>query len=353
MYATKPIAAAGATNAETNGNCTATPAVAHQLTLKQATVSGRTCTITATLKKITPIKLRASTTKVMVSGTSLVVDTPAGTQQNDLMFVLLGFNAGSPTAPSGWTLTSTSGASGQDLYTYRRIAGASEPLNYTWTFSTSLTVAAWEGTYIGVDTANPLDATVGSGTNGTTHTTLSITASYAGDLIVAGYSLNGVATFSTPTGMTAEGVVSGGSGPGISLAIFDTSQVSSGTVTAKTTTTSISAQDADNVFAFKPASANTTTLGSGTAVSTSVSGPTLLSTGSFATSAVTFADGDRLSLEVTAPNDTNCGSRLSFDATTTPSKLTVATIVPEGVLGLLLIAPALPFGARWWKRRRP
>jgi len=35
-----------------------------------------------------------------------------------------------------------------------------------------------------------------------------------------------------------------------------------------------------------------------------------------------------------------------------PSKLTVATIVPEGIAGLLLLAPALPFGARWWKRRR-
>jgi len=49
----------------------------------------------------------------------------------------------------------------------------------------------------------------------------------------------------------------------------------------------------------------------------------------------------------------NCGVRLSYDEATVPSKLTVATIVPEGVLGLLLLAPALPLGARWWKRRRP
>jgi hypothetical protein len=36
-----------------------------------------------------------------------------------------------------------------------------------------------------------------------------------------------------------------------------------------------------------------------------------------------------------------------------PSKITTATIVPEGVAGLLLLAPMLPFAARWWKRRRP
>jgi hypothetical protein len=48
----------------------------------------------------------------------------------------------------------------------------------------------------------------------------------------------------------------------------------------------------------------------------------------------------------------NCGVKVSYDSTATPSKLTVATIVPEGVAGLLLLAPALPIGARWWKRRR-
>jgi len=57
---------------------------------------------------------------------------------------------------------------------------------------------------------------------------------------------------------------------------------------------------------------------------------------------------------VVAPNDpANCATWLSYDGGSQPSKLTVATVVPEGVAGLLLLAPALPFGARWWKRRRP
>jgi hypothetical protein len=95
------------------------------------------------------------------------------------------------------------------------------------------------------------------------------------------------------------------------------------------------------------------TLGSAATTLGSVGSPTLSSI-SIPTSATTFATGERLVLDVSVPNDAaNCGVRLSYDEATVPSKLTVATIVPEGVLGLLLLAPALPFGARWWKRRRP
>ena len=95
-----------------------------------------------------------------------------------------------------------------------------------------------------------------------------------------------------------------------------------------------------------------TTLGTATTTLASIATPTLRSV-SIGTSATTFATGDQLVFEVSVPNDApNCGVRLSYDEATMPSKLTVATIVPEGVLGLLVLAPALPFGARWWKRRR-
>src|SRR2546428_3052364 len=107
---------------------------------------------------------------------------------------------------------------------------------------------------------------------------------------------------------------------------------------------------AAHTLALRPASA---LIGSATAAITSPATATLVST-SFATSAVTFATGDFLQLDIYAPNDTvNCTSNLSYDAASTASKLTVATIVPEGMLGLLLLAPALPLGLRWWKRRRP
>jgi len=70
--------------------------------------------------------------------------------------------------------------------------------------------------------------------------------------------------------------------------------------------------------------------------------------------ATDFSGGDHLILDISVPDDpNNCPAvRVSYDSTGQPSKLTLATSVSEGVLGLLLLAPALPLGARWWKRRR-
>jgi hypothetical protein len=172
-------------------------------------------------------------------------------------------------------------------------------------------------------------------------------------MVVVGFALGANGTLSTPTGMTAEGNPIAGASTFESLAVFDTVAGGAGLIAAKTSTSSASGQDVNNIWSFKPVVSNTVTLGSATTTLGSISTPTLNSI-SIATSAATFATGERLVFELSVPNDAaNCGVRLSYDEATVPSKLTVATIVPEGVLGLLLLAPALPFGARWWKRRRP
>ena len=137
-----------------------------------------------------------------------------------------------------------------------------------------------------------------------------------------------------------------------SLGVFDTIAGAAGLIAGKTSTSSASGLAVNNIWSFRPIASNTVTLGSATTVLGSIASPTLSSI-SIATSAATFATGERLVFELSVPNDAaNCGVRLSYDEATVPSKLTVATIVPEGIAGLLLLAPALPFGARWWKRRR-
>jgi len=351
FYATTPVGTgpSGSLTATCGNDVSAT----HQLTLKPSTTPS--CTVTATVKKTTPITLRAFTTKSLDSGTSIVMDTPAGTQQNDFMFVALGFNnlAATITIPAGWTQYSSNGSSNMAMYTYKRFATASEPSTYTWSFSTTATVAGWEASYVGVDTTTPVEATTGSGQTGTTHTTPASSATTAGDMVLAIYAIGALSTFTTPTGMNPEGTVTATSANPVSFAAFDTIQSNAGAISAKTTTTTASAQDTNRVFAIKPIAGNTVTLGSATTSLASIASPTLRSV-SISTSAATFATGDRLVLELSVPNDAaNCGVRLSYDEATTASKLTVATIVPEGVAGLLLLAPALPFGARWWKRRRP
>jgi hypothetical protein len=115
--------------------------------------------------------------------------------------------------------------------------------------------------------------------------------------------------------------------------------------------------------ALKLVSGTTTTLGSSTGTFTSPSSTSgsLVSITITPTSAATFANGDRLWLEVTVPNDaTNCNARVHYDGASQQSKLTTATIVPEAVLGLLLMAPALPIAIRrrwirvpWLERKAP
>ena len=67
----------------------------------------------------------------------------------------------------------------------------------------------------------------------------------------------------------------------------------------------------------------------------------------------TFSANDRLEFDVVTPNDsTNCGTAIYFDSSGTLSTLTIATIVPERVAGLMLLAPMLPLAFEWWRRRR-
>ena len=143
--------------------------------------------------------------------------------------------------------------------------------------------------------------------------------------------------------------------PFVTLGINHSLQGQATTSIVKTATSSVSGSGTNLIFALNPLSSNTTSLGSTTVSISSPSGPTLVSTGAFALASTTFAAGDHLILDISVPDDpNNCPAvAVSYDSTGQPSKLTIATIVPEGVLGLLLLAPALPLGARWWKRRRP
>jgi hypothetical protein len=310
-----------------------------------------TCTVTATLKKVNPIWLRGATTKTVTSGTSVVVDVPAGTQQDDLMYVYLAFApiGASITMPAGWTSGSSSGATGIQVYTYRRVASASEPANYTWTFNITTNIAAWAGSYVGVDTTTPTDLTSQTSDTGTptTHTTATRLPALEDEMIVLGVAIAANVTYTSLSGMTPEGNPIAGTSTFASLGMFDGIQGPRAYINR--TTTSSAGGSADMVMLTLRPSVAATTLGSGTA-SIAPGAPTTLVSTSLSTAATSFATGDRLELDVIAAS--TCAGSLSYDGASAPSKLTVAADVPEGVAGLLLLAPALPLAARWWKRRR-
>jgi RHS repeat-associated protein len=123
--------------------------------------------------------------------TSLTINKPSGTAQNDVMIASIAVrpSSASITPPSGWTLVSREDqntGTTNSLAVYRKVAGASEPADYTWTFSTSTGAAGGIQSFSGVDTSNPIDVHDGQQTSLTmAHSTppgTSSTVSYIWDV---------------------------------------------------------------------------------------------------------------------------------------------------------------------------
>ena len=129
-------------------------------------------------------------------------------------------------------------------------------------------------------------------------------------------------------------------------------QLGAGAVSKTATAVSTSAVGVTNILALRGKAA--TTAGSVTRALSSPSTGVALYTDTLAASInETFNLGDRFEFDVAVTDATNCNAAVTYDGETENSNINVATIVPEGVAGLLLLAPAFPFGARWLKRRRP
>src|SRR2546425_1180135 len=310
-----------------------------QLTLRSAAGASRTCTLTARLKLLTTIQPGATTTAVLNSGLSLSVNVPAGAATGDVLVATVG-KTGSEFlgTPSGWTRVQHVGdSSTMDFGVFYHVAAGGDPSSYafSWTGSTNRYAAGGMTAYSNVDNDNPVDlnGTWGSGASSvTSFPAPSITTTAANEMIVTAY---GVAAnnpnWTAPTGMTERvDQVAGTGSTYVSVAHDDVLQSGPPAATGtKTGTSNVAGGGGAIILALRPGK----TLGSGTAQVIGPTAATLVST-TFATTAVTFAAGDQLELEVIAPNDSaNCATWLSYDGGSQPSKLTVATVVPEGVAG--------------------
>jgi hypothetical protein len=90
--------------------------------------------------------------------TSFVIPVPTGIQAKDVMIASLSLNAGGTvTAPAGWTLIAhTVNVGVIHLWTYYRVAGATEPASYTWTSASGSAGVAGIAGYVGIDATSPL-----------------------------------------------------------------------------------------------------------------------------------------------------------------------------------------------------
>lgn len=124
------------------------------------------------------------------SGTSLTVNKPTGTVNNDVMvaFIYCSPPAAEPaiTPPTGWTLLGTCGDTDGVLHVYYRVA-ASEGASYVWSWASSTgPFCGWISSYSGADTGNPVDVqSVAAAAAGASHTTSTIITSAADRCVVS------------------------------------------------------------------------------------------------------------------------------------------------------------------------
>jgi hypothetical protein len=339
-----PLGAVGPTGTKTATNDGAAVGVTQSIALRPNTAA-LTCVLTVQLSK--PIQFRSADSNISATA-SIVINKPSGVLDGDVMIASIGYGLGaspiSVTPPASWTLVRHTQIGVTNMYgnaVYSRVA-SSEPASYTWTFNKALNLAGGISAYWNVDTTTPIDVETGG-----QGTPASITTTQPGDLLVGTYMSTVNTAFTPPAGMTERVDRASGASNSVTLEQADGIQAVAGATGSKNSTPGATTY---SILALRPKAGSF--LGSDTA---NVTGPTVgLTSVWIATPAVSFVTGERLQVDVTAPNDqANCGASVSYDSTTTPSKLTVAADVPEGVAGLLLLAPALPLGARWWKRRRP
>jgi hypothetical protein len=140
--------------------------------------------------------------------TSLVIATPAGTIEGDLLTAAVAIrpSGATITPPSGWTLLrrsdNNSGAT-NSLALYTRVATAVEPADHTFVFSTTTGSAGGIAAFRGVDATTPIDVESAQATaNGLNHATPSVNTTVADTMIITAHSMSSAATWTPPAGQT-------------------------------------------------------------------------------------------------------------------------------------------------------
>jgi hypothetical protein len=167
-----------------------------------------------------------------VTYTNLTLNTPTSVSSGDLMLASIVATGGSAlgiTPPSGWTqIQRTDNDVNVTLVTYWKIAGASEPSNYSWTINTQTRAVGGITRYSGVDTTNPIDVSSGNTGFSSSATSTAVTTTGANEEVVAVFATDVNKTLGTTTGMTQE-YTQTHTTLGPTIAANDTLQVSAGT----------------------------------------------------------------------------------------------------------------------------
>lgn len=149
------------------------------------------------------------------SNDTKTITKPTGTAEGDLLVAFVGLGRDpeltSVTLPSGWSLLidqedGSSSSPESKLVVGYKVAGASEPSDYTITLSSSMRWVAGIGRISGVDTGSPINVSdsVGVEDFNTTHTAPSVTTTVADCLLLCAIATRQAYEPTIPVGMSLE-----------------------------------------------------------------------------------------------------------------------------------------------------
>ncbi len=185
--------------------------------------------------------------------TTITINKPTGTVDKDLMVALVSIRGtATVTAPVGWVQVVNSAYSFYLRKTvWYKVATASEPANYQWTFSASTAAAGGIASFYGVRTTNPVNIadTTPQTANSNTVTATSVTTTENDALALALFTDRIDTAFTPAAGMTERFESRSTGGGGISVALDSMIQLTAGATGNKTSTVT-SARNSGTQVAF-------------------------------------------------------------------------------------------------------
>jgi PKD repeat protein len=198
----------GSTSTQQNPSVTYATEGTYTVTMTASNAAGTsapaTTTITVAPAPVSGIVRGSTSTSIATTADAgLTIDKPTGTSAGDLLVSCLALNGSSVAssgAPAGWTkFAGVTSVANPRVYGYYKMASASEPANYRWGFSSSVTSGGGIVRYTGasgLDTA----ASTAAGAAATSGTVPGVTTSTANAMLVGCAGINSGATSITITG---------------------------------------------------------------------------------------------------------------------------------------------------------
>lgn len=180
-------------------------------------------TVDAVIERGDPISFVASSSNAGGGGavSSLTIARPAGLVADDVMLAQINVRAnicgaGGNTPPAGWVLVANgclNSGTALSQAVYYKVAGASEPAGYTWSF-TSGRASGGIAAFREVNSVTPIDVAGGQANASSTNIVApSVTTTFANTMLVGLFGLARADAISPPAGMTEAYDRASGGGP--------------------------------------------------------------------------------------------------------------------------------------------